>query len=84
MLKSWIASKTDWKGIKTKVNYDTAGQEISRTEAFASPDARTITTEWHPTLYMKTKIMEPEKETIYNYDASGCLFSQSIYPITVQ
>lgn len=75
--EGWIESKTDWKGIKTTFSYNTAGQEISRTEAFGTPEARTVTTEWHPTLFVKTKITEPGKETTYSYDANGRLLNQS-------
>jgi YD repeat-containing protein len=82
--EGWIASKTDWKGIKTTFTYNTAGQEISRTEAFGTPEARTTTTEWHPTLFVKTKITEPEKETVYSYDANGRLLNQSTQSISVQ
>jgi len=82
--EGWIASKTDWKGIQTTFTYNTAGQEISRTEAFGTPEARTITTEWHSTLFVKTKITEPGKETVYSYDANGRLLNQSTQSIAVQ
>ena len=82
--EGWIASKTDWKGIKTTFTYNTVGQEISRTEAFGTSDARTVTTEWHPTLFVKTKITEPEKETIYTYDANGRLLNQTVQSISAQ
>ena len=81
--QGWIASKTDWKGIKTTYQYNTLGQETSRTEAFGTSEARTITTEWHPTLFVKTKVTEPEKETIYSYDSNGRLLSQSNQSITL-
>jgi YD repeat-containing protein len=82
--EGWLASVTDWKGFKTTFTYNMAGQEISRTEAFGTPEARTIITEWHPTLFVKTKITEPEKETIYNYDANGRLLNQSTRALTLQ
>jgi len=82
--EGWIASKTDWKGIKTTFTYNALGQEISRTEAFATPEARTVTTEWHPTFFVKTKVTEPEKETIYSYDANGRLLNQSTQSISAQ
>lgn len=82
--EGWIASKTDWKGIKTTFTYNTVGQEISRTEAFGTPEARTITTEWHPTLFVKTKIIEPEKETVYTYDVNGRLLNQTVQSISAQ
>jgi YD repeat-containing protein len=74
----WIASKTDWKGIKTTYQYNALGQETSRTEAFGTTEARTITTEWHPTLYLKSKIIEPDKETTFTYDVNGRLLNQSV------
>ena len=82
--EGWIASKTDWKGIKTTFQYNTLGQETSRTEAFGTSEARTITTEWHPTLFVKTKVTEPEKETTYSYDANRRLLNQSTQSISVQ
>src|SRR5690606_26020131 len=53
--EGWLASKTDWKGNTTTYSYNTFGQEISRTEASGTPEARTITTEWHPDFYVKTR-----------------------------
>lgn len=80
--EGWIASKTDWKGVKTTYQYNATGQEISRTEAFGTSDARTITTEWHPSLYLKTKVTEPTQETTFNYDANGRLMNQSVRTLT--
>lgn len=80
--QGWIASKTDWKGVQTTYQYNTVGQEISRTEAFGTTDARTITTEWHPTLYVKTKITEPGKQTTFSYDTNGRLLNQSTQAIS--
>lgn len=80
--EGWLASKTDWKGIKTTYQYNALGQETSRTEAFGTPEARTITTEWHPSLYLKTKVTEPDKETTFNYDANGRLLNQSVRTLT--
>lgn len=80
--EGWVASKTDWKGIKTIYQYNTIGQETSRTEAYGTAEARTITTEWHPTLYLKTKVTEPTQETTFNYDANGRLLNQSVRALT--
>jgi YD repeat-containing protein len=75
--EGWLASKTDWNGNKTVYAYNAAGQEISRTEANGTPLAKTITTEWHPTLNIKTKITEPNKETTFSYDANGLLLNKN-------
>lgn len=80
--EGWLASKTDWKGVQTTYTYNSLGQETSRTEAFGTPEAKTITTEWHPTLYLKTKVTEPGKETLYSYDANGNLLSQTVNSLT--
>lgn len=80
--EGWVESKTDWKGIKTTYQYNSLGQEISRTEAFGTSEARTIITEWHPTLYLKTKVTEPTQETTFNYDANGRLLNQSVRTLT--
>lgn len=72
----FLASKTDWKGNTTTYVRNTKGQELSRTEAFGTPDARTITTEWHATFNLRTKVTAPDRETIYTYDANGNLLSQ--------
>jgi YD repeat-containing protein len=80
--EGWVASKTDWKGIQTTFQYNPLGQEISRTEAFGTTEARTVTTEWHPSLYLKTKVTEPTQETTFNYDTNGRLLNQSVRTLT--
>ena len=72
----FTASKTDWKGNTTTYVRNAKGQELSRTEAFGTPDARTITTEWHPTFNLRNKVTEPDRETTYTYDTNGNLLSQ--------
>lgn len=80
--EGWLASKTDWKGVQTTYTYNSLGQETSRTEAFGTTEAKTITTEWHPSLYLKTKETEPGRETLYSYDANGNLLSQTVNSLT--
>ncbi len=82
--EGWVASKTDWKGIKTTFTYNALGQEISRTEAAGSAVAKTIATEWHATLNLKTKVTEPNKETTYSYDANGLLLNQKTRSLVAQ
>lgn len=82
--EGWVASKTDWNGNKTTYAYNTKGQEISRIEAYGSPAAKTISSEWHPSLNLKTKITESDKETIYSYDANGLLVNQKTRSLVAQ
>jgi YD repeat-containing protein len=73
-----IATRTDNKGHITTYDYDSRGLEISRTEASGTPQARTITTEWHPTLYKPVTITEPDRVLSFEYDSQGNLLSQTI------
>lgn len=73
-----IKTRTDNKGNQTTFVYNERGLETSRTEAAGTPQARTISTEWHPTLFRPTTITEPERIVQFNYDAQGNPLSQTI------
>ncbi|MNF27603.1 hypothetical protein D3C85_695860 [compost metagenome] len=73
-----IKTRTGNKGYVTTYDYNTRGLEISRTEATSTPQARTVTTEWHPTLYLPVTITEPERVLQFEYDAQGNQLSQTI------
>ena len=76
----FMASKTDWNGNVTTYVHNDRGLETSRTEASGTPQARTITTEWHATFNLRTKTTEPERETVFTYDAQGRLTSTEVTP----
>ena len=77
-----VSRRTDFNGNVTTYLYDlTRNLEISRTEAFGTPEARTITTEWHPTYRLPKVITEPLRTTSYNYDPQGNLLTLSIQPV---
>ncbi|AQQ67346.1 hypothetical protein Mag101_06635 [Microbulbifer agarilyticus] len=78
----FIASEADWEGNVTAYSRDSLGRELSRTEAYGTPDARTITTEWHVTLSVPVKIIAPEKVIENVYDASGRLMERKIIPVS--
>ncbi|HFT7998616.1 TPA: RHS repeat protein, partial [Pseudomonas aeruginosa] len=40
-------------------------------EAAGTPQARTVTTDWHPTLFLPVQVSEPGRITRYQYDAEG-------------
>lgn len=82
--EGWLQSKTDWKGNKTSFTYNSLGQEISRTAADGTVDARTISTEWDPVTHRKAKVTEPETETTFIYDANGLLQSQVVRSLISQ
>jgi YD repeat-containing protein len=76
----FMASKTDWKGNVTSYIHNDRGLETARTEADGTSEARTILTEWHATLNLRTKVTEPERETVFAYDADGRLTSTEVSP----
>jgi YD repeat-containing protein len=67
-----IASRTDFNGHVTTYGYDLARNlETSRTEAFGTPQARTISTQWHPTFRLPARVAEPLRITTYLYNGDG-------------
>ena len=69
-----VSTATDFNGNQTTYSYDMARNlELSRTEAFGTAYARTITTEWHPVDRVPTRVAEPKRLTTYSYDAAGNL-----------
>jgi YD repeat-containing protein len=70
-------TKVDWNGNRTDYTFDLARNlETSRTEGLASsgattPQARTITTQWHSVFRLRTGIAEPLRITSFVYDADG-------------
>jgi YD repeat-containing protein len=73
-----IKTRTDNKGHVTTYSYNDRGLEESRTEAYGTPQARTITTDWHPTLFLPLVVTEPERVITYHYDDQGRQLSQTI------
>lgn len=74
-----VTQKTDPRGVITKyIHNATRRLETSRTEAFGTPQARTIATTWHATLRKPLTITEPGKVTTYTYDASGNMLTKTV------
>ena len=73
----FVASKTDFNGHVTTYTRDTRGRELSRTEAAGTPEARTVSTTWHPALNKPLTITEPGRLTTYSYDPDGRLLTQT-------
>jgi RHS repeat-associated protein len=72
-----VAARTDFKGNKTTYAYDLIRNlELSRTEGLTSTggvtaSTRTVSTEWHGTWRLPTRIAEPKRITTNVYDATG-------------
>jgi YD repeat-containing protein len=74
-----VASRTDFNGTITQYTYDlTRNMETSRIEGLGTPQARTITTQWHATYRLPVATAEPLRKTTFNYDASGNLLTKTI------
>ena len=77
-VNGFLETKTDWQGNVTRYTRNTKGQELSRIEAEGTPEERTITTEWHGTFNVPTKVTELGKETTFTYDADGNQLSKVV------
>lgn len=76
----FLSSKTDWNGVSTNYVHNDRGLETSRTEAVSTPQARTITTEWHAEFNLPTRIVEAARETLFSYDPQGRLTDKTVKP----
>ncbi len=64
-----VATRTDFDGAVTTYTYDlTRNLETSRVEASGTPEARTLTTDWHPDWHLKTRLAEPKLITTWVYN----------------
>ncbi len=68
-------SQTNWNGIRTTTLNDPHGQPLSITQADGTPQARTITTTYHPTFHLPVQIVEPGLTVDLTYDSNGNLLT---------
>jgi RHS repeat-associated protein len=77
--KGNLATRTDFNNNQTHYTFDqTRNLETSRTEAFGTPRARTIGTQWHPDFRLPTQIDESGRMTTFTYDTFGNLLSRTV------
>lgn len=78
-----ITSRTDFSGNQTTYSYDPAtNRELSRTEAYGTANARTITTQWSTDYSVPTLITEPNRTTAFSYDGNGNLLTKTLTDTT--
>ena len=78
----FLASRTDFESNITTYINNSRGLETSRTEASGTVDARTITTKWHTTLRLPTKITDNDKETTFTYNTAGQVLTRTEKDLT--
>lgn len=81
----FVASRTDFNGNTTAYTRDARGLELSRTEAQGTPQARAVTTTWHPVFHLPTRTDEPSavagvsRATTFSYDpVQGTLLQKTV------
>lgn len=77
-----VASSTDYDGHVTTYTHDSRGLETSCTEAYGTPQARTITTAWDPDFRLPTRIAEPGRTTTFQYDSHGNRLQKTVTSAT--
>ena len=78
----YVASKTDFDNNVTQYTHDGFGNETSRTEAYGTPDARTVTTAWNNGLNQPSLITEPGRTTAFTYDTVGHVLTKTVTDTT--
>jgi RHS repeat-associated protein len=74
-----LVSMTDFNGNRTTYAFDTTRNlETSRTMAAGTSIARTITTTWHSTYRLPTRIVDGTRTVANSYDARGNLLSSTL------
>lgn len=77
-------SKTDFNGNVTTYGYDlTRNLQTTRTEAYGTAKARTITTGWNATYRIPTSITEPNRTTTYTHYANGNVQTRTVTDTSV-
>ena len=74
-----VSQRTDFEGnITTYVFSSPRNLETSRTEAFGTARARTITTGWHATYRLPTQIDELGRRTTFAHSANGNVLTKTV------
>lgn len=72
----YLDKSTDWEGNITTYTNNSRGLQTSRTEGDGSPQERTITTTWHATLNLPTRIVQTGLTTDFTYDTDGNMLTK--------
>jgi len=79
-----ITSRTDFNSNVTNYSYDvTRNLETSRTEAYGTSSARTISTAWDTNWRQPDSVTEPNRTTAFTYDSMGNVLTKTVTDTTV-
>ena len=79
-----IIGRTDFSGNQTNYVYNAqTNLETSRTEAYGTAQARTITTAWDSNWRQPDTITEPNRTTTFTYDSMGNTLTKTVTDTTV-
>jgi RHS repeat-associated protein len=79
-----ITTRTDFNGNITKYVYNAqTNLETSRTEAYGTTSARTVTTGWDTNWRQPDLITEPSRTTGFTYDSMGNVLTKTVTDTTV-
>lgn len=75
-----VGRTVDRNGSDTRYSYDAQGRETQRIEGYSTADAKTTTTEWHPTWNLPLKVAAPGRVDYFSYDTKGQVLVYGWYP----
>src|SRR5262249_28759612 len=73
----YLAREIHWSGNVTEYVNDARGQHTSITEGVGTPQERTTTITYHPTLHLPVQIVTAGLTTNFAYDASGNVLTRT-------
>ena len=75
-----VASRKDFADKETRYSYDALGRETQRIDGYGTADAKTTTTEWHPTWNLPLKVAAPSRVDYFTYDSQGQMTAHGWFP----
>jgi len=75
-----VASRRDFADKETRYSYDALGRETQRIEGYGTADAKTTTTEWHPTWTLPLRVAAPSRVDYFTYDGMGQMTAHGWFP----
>jgi len=75
-----LTRSVDFSNKETRYTYDARGRETQRIDGYGTADAKTTTTEWHPTWNLPLKVAALGRVEYFSYDAKGQIVGFAWFP----